>query len=106
VAQLEAGQKLGSEMLPASTATLVPGCGNRIIVPSEKKTKKRLHQDFKIGEDNAMSIFININKNRKRKRIDPGKLSLNLRPPLLEGATVQSEFLAENSFRLALAPVC
>ena len=40
VAHLEAGQKLGSENVTASTMTLVPGCGNRMIVPSEKKRKK------------------------------------------------------------------
>jgi hypothetical protein len=39
VAHLEAGQKLGSENVTASTMTLVPGCGNRMIVPSEKKRK-------------------------------------------------------------------
>ena len=35
--KVEAGQKLGSENVTASTMTLVPGCGNRMIVPSEKK---------------------------------------------------------------------
>ena len=39
VAHLEAGQKLGSENVTGSTMTLVPGCGNRMIVPSEKKEK-------------------------------------------------------------------
>ena len=39
MAHLEAGQKLGSENVTASTMTLVPGCGNRMIVPSEKKEK-------------------------------------------------------------------
>ena len=40
MAHLEAGQKLGSENVTASTMTLVPGCGNRMIVPSEKKERK------------------------------------------------------------------
>jgi hypothetical protein len=50
VAHLEAGQKLGSENVTASTMTLVPGCGNRMIVPSEKKRKKeKLSSSMKGG---------------------------------------------------------
>jgi len=45
-------------------------------------------------------------KYRKGEMADPEKLPLNSRPLLIEyGAAVQSESVAENSFRLALAPV-
>ena len=39
MAHLEAGQWLESENVTPSTATLVPGWSNRIIVPSEKKER-------------------------------------------------------------------
>ena len=59
VAHLEAGQKLGSKMLSASTATLVPGCDNRIIVPSEKKDQSNQQLEYepktRVGNKSAYS---------------------------------------------------
>jgi len=60
VAHLEAGQKLGSENVTASTMTLVPGCGNRMIVPSEKKERVRTRG----REVEGSEYYLNKHKNK------------------------------------------